>query len=94
MKPVTRLGIKGLLTEKNQRLNCRITNSFRININRQTYVAHPLPMETVDFENGPYAIYNQELFFHIPDLISERLRQNQRYRRCDSMVETYLRSDR
>lgn len=79
MKSVTRLGINGLLTEKNQRLSAGDRDHFSHLYKPTNHVAHPLPMETVDFDNGPYAIYNQELFFHIPDLIHERLHQNRRY---------------
>jgi hypothetical protein len=38
------------------------------------------PKEEVDFSpGGAYAIYNWELFFHVPLLIADRLRQNQRF---------------
>jgi hypothetical protein len=36
--------------------------------------------EDVDFmRSGPYAMYNWELFFHIPLLVANRLQQNQRF---------------
>lgn len=36
--------------------------------------------ENIDFSrNGPYSIYNWELFFHVPMLIANRLFQNQRF---------------
>lgn len=39
-----------------------------------------LPAEEFDFEYGtPYAIYNWELFFHIPFMIANHLSQNQRF---------------
>jgi hypothetical protein len=79
MKSITRLGINGLLTEANQRLTSGDRDFFAHHYKPTDHVLHPLPAETVDFDNGPYAIYNQELFFHIPDLIHERLRQNRRY---------------
>jgi hypothetical protein len=79
MKSITRLGINGLLTETNQRLKAADRDYFAHRYKPTDHVVHPLPMEEVDFENGPYAIYNQELFFHIPDLVFERLRQNRRY---------------
>jgi hypothetical protein len=78
MKSVSRLGIKGLLTEANQSLTAE--HGFFAHQYKPTgLVAHPLPTEFVDFDDGPYAIYNQELFFHIPDLIHERLHQNKRF---------------
>ena len=78
MKAVSRKGIKGLLTEHNQGL-ASSKDAFAHEYQPTSLVIHPLPMELVDFEHGPYAIYNQEIFFHIPDLIAERLLQNQRY---------------
>jgi hypothetical protein len=78
LKSVTRLGIDGLLTQANQRLSAE-SGFFERQHKPTGLVARPLPAETVDFGDGAYAIYNQELFFHIPDLIAEQLRQNQRY---------------
>ncbi len=43
-------------------------------------VLAPYPVEDVDFdEDGAYALYNWELFFHAPLLIADRLSKNQRY---------------
>ncbi len=43
-------------------------------------VLEPYPKEKVDFkEDGAYAIYNWELFFHAPLMIADRLSKNQRY---------------
>jgi hypothetical protein len=43
-------------------------------------VQTPWPKEQVDFSfSGVYAIYNWELFFHIPLLIATRLSQNQKF---------------
>jgi hypothetical protein len=43
-------------------------------------VVKPYPIEDIDFSpGGAYAIYNWELFFHIPLLIATRLSQNQRF---------------
>jgi len=78
MKAVSRLGIKGLLTEDNQRLSVE-PGFFEHQYKPTGLVTRPLPEESIDFDRGPYAIYNQELFFHIPDLIAERLLQNQRF---------------
>ncbi|WP_319576108.1 neuraminidase-like domain-containing protein [uncultured Desulfobacter sp.] len=42
--------------------------------------ADAYPVDDMNFENsGAYAFYNWELFFHVPLLIAERLRQNQRF---------------
>jgi Neuraminidase-like domain/Salmonella virulence plasmid 28.1kDa A protein len=35
--------------------------------------------EVVDFENGPYSVYNWELFFHIPLMIAVKLSTNQKF---------------
>jgi hypothetical protein len=43
-------------------------------------VVEPYPLEDVDFEDdGAYAQYNWELFFHAPLLIADRLYKNQRH---------------
>jgi hypothetical protein len=43
-------------------------------------VKTPYPIEDVDFRYGaPYAIYNWELFFHLPLLLADRLSKNQRF---------------
>jgi hypothetical protein len=43
-------------------------------------VGEPYPLEDVDFEDdGAYAQYNWELFFHVPLLIADRLYKNQRH---------------
>ncbi|MBN1561221.1 hypothetical protein JW998_13290 [candidate division KSB1 bacterium] len=40
----------------------------------------PLPEEIVNFDfNDAYALYNWEIFFHIPLLIADRLSKNQRF---------------
>src|SRR5262249_5451343 len=45
-----------------------------------TAVVPPYPREEVDFaDDGAYAQYNWELFFHIPFLIADRLSKNQRF---------------
>ena len=79
MKSITRLGVPGLLTEDNQRRKAHDPDFFLHRYKPTGHVTHPLPTEIVDFDHGPYAMYNQELFFHIPDLIHERLFQNRRY---------------
>ncbi|HYU30576.1 MAG TPA: neuraminidase-like domain-containing protein [Thermoanaerobaculia bacterium] len=48
-------------------------------------VTEPYPLEDVDFlEDGAYALYNWELFFHVPLLIADRLSKNQRYEDAQS----------
>ncbi|MCB0376315.1 MAG: hypothetical protein KDD04_10385, partial [Sinomicrobium sp.] len=43
-------------------------------------VADSYPEEGFDFDyNGPYGIYNWELFFHAPLMIADRLSQNQKF---------------
>ena len=43
-------------------------------------VSTAYPIDEVEFGyGGAYSIYNEELFFHAPLLIAERLRQNQRF---------------
>ncbi|MBI2737403.1 MAG: peptidoglycan-binding protein [Rhodospirillales bacterium] len=42
-------------------------------------VANPYPRENVDFGRSANALYNWELFFHVPMLIAEALTRNQRF---------------
>ena len=43
-------------------------------------VLTPYPIDDVDFsQNGAYALYNWELFFHAPLMIADRLTKNQRF---------------
>jgi hypothetical protein len=45
-----------------------------------SHVASPHPRNGVDFSSdGAYSVYNWELFFHIPLLVADRLRQEQRF---------------
>ena len=44
------------------------------------FVLQPYPVKNLDFTaNGPYAIYNWEIFFHAPLMIAIHLSQNQQY---------------
>lgn len=44
------------------------------------YAATPFPIQDIDLaDDGPYAIYNWELFFHAPVLIATHLSKNQRF---------------
>ncbi len=45
-----------------------------------TYVVSPFPMESIDVsDDGPYAVYNWELFFHAPLTVAVHLSKNQRF---------------
>jgi hypothetical protein len=45
-----------------------------------TYALSPFPKEEIDVsDNGPYAIYNWELFFHAPLMVAVHLSKNQRF---------------
>lgn len=72
-------GIDGALCSENQRINQTNTGFFDL------YTTNSLPMdvdyyvEKVDFDSGPYANYNWELFFHLPLLVADRLSKNQRF---------------
>ena len=94
MKCVSRLGISGLLNVANQRPKAADREFFAHQYKPTNHVTHPFPMEIVDFDHGPYAIYNQELFFHIPDLIFRTPAPEPAILRRDSMVEVHFRSDR
>jgi hypothetical protein len=53
---------------------------FKKEYDPQDIIDKPYPKEDVDFaEDGAYALYNWELFFHAPLLIADRLSKNQRY---------------
>lgn len=55
-------------------------NPSALLLNPNPIVLKPYPREDVDFnEDGAYALYNWELFFHVPFLIADRLHKNQRY---------------
>ncbi len=53
------------------------------------------PVDEIDFRYGdPYAIYNWELFFHIPLLIADSLTKNQRFEEALRWYPLHLRSHR
>ena len=88
IRQLNRSGIPGLLDpapdgEKPElrRQRLRDLALYRYNPNRKLVKAEPyLPEEQIDFSaDGPYSLYNWELFFHIPLLIAVRLSQNQRF---------------
>ncbi len=52
-------------------------------------VAEPYPVDEFDFSSsGAYALYNWELFFHVPLMLAEQLRKNQRYDEARSWFHT------
>jgi hypothetical protein len=73
-------GLTGLLKRSTQQLdNDKNGFVFAKRYDPTGEVAFPYPKEDVDFENGPYALYNWELFFHIPIFIATSLCNNQRF---------------
>ena len=77
-----RYGVSGLLARDTQQLDAdggEAGNLFQARYAPTGEVARPYPREHVDFGRGPYALYNWELFFHIPLLIAQSLMQNQRF---------------
>ncbi|MET7395975.1 neuraminidase-like domain-containing protein [Dactylosporangium sp. NPDC005572] len=56
------------------------TDTFDTRYDPTTVVDAPYPVEDIDFTyGGGYALYNWELFFHLPLLIADRLSANQRF---------------
>jgi len=71
------LGIRGLFSIETQSL--ADPHSFDAYA-PTTRVDEPRPIDEVDLRaGGAFEVYNWELFFHIPLLIAERLRANQRF---------------
>ena len=57
-----------------------LLQSLAPNIYQPTSVVKtPFPKENLDLDNGAYAIYNWELFFHAPLAVAVHLSQNQRF---------------
>ena len=73
-------GVSGLLKRSTQQLdNDNNGFVFAKRYDPTGEVAFPYPKEDVDFESGPYSLYNWELFFHIPIFIANSLCLNQRF---------------
>ena len=71
-------GLSGLFDRKLQRPDSKL-ELFK-NKYKPTSCVGEYPIETVDFSNGgAYAVYNWELFFHIPFTIACRLMQDQKF---------------
>lgn len=52
-------------------------------------VAEPYPVAEFDFSSGgAYSLYNWELFFHVPLMLAEQLRKNQRYEEAQRWFHT------
>jgi peptidoglycan hydrolase-like protein with peptidoglycan-binding domain len=86
LRELNRSGLPGLLNRRLQRFPHTYYpgNAYRFN-SAYAPIAPNVPdvtaeVDTVDFsEHGAYAIYNWELFFHIPLMIATKLSQNQRF---------------
>ena len=78
MQKLAGLGVDGILNRATQLANTGF--DFKTEYGASSLVTGLYPRETVDFNmSGPYAIYNWELFFHIPYFIANKLSQNQRF---------------
>lgn len=86
LKRLQQYGVAGVFTLANQQL--ALSPGFAGRYRPQAAVERPYPADGVDFgatakpglyRSTAYAIYNWELFFHVPMLIADRLSQNQRY---------------
>ncbi|MBE7170547.1 MAG: hypothetical protein INR73_08150 [Williamsia sp.] len=74
-------GIASLYSQAIQtRVAKNIFNTEEFGYYPQDAVTFPYPVEDLDFSfTGAYALYNWELFFHIPLLLATRLSQNQKF---------------
>ncbi len=78
VKYLNRDGIDGLLQRPVQLLNC--LEFFEDAYKPAEVVDKPYPYEDVDFKSdGPYSLYNWEIFFHAPLMVADRLSRNQRF---------------
>lgn len=79
---LTKDGLPGLFDAGVQSLNGdpgAKNNAFARWYAPSTEVVSPYPREHVDFGRGASALYNWELFFHVPLLIADALTRNQRF---------------
>lgn len=90
IKQLNRYGIDGLLNPKPdseegkdllRQLATESTFDFEATYAPEKgIVQDPFPEENFDFDSdGPYGLYNWELFFHAPMLIATKLTQNQKF---------------
>ena len=78
IRQLNKEGLSGLFDRKLQRPDSK-SELFK-NKYKPTSCVGEYPIETVDFSNGgAYAVYNWELFFHIPFTIACRLMQDQKF---------------
>lgn len=76
-KALNRDGLPGLLSLTVQ---SSVAERFLDDYRPQPRVLEEYPKDEVEFQSGrAYELYNWELFFHIPLLIADRLRTNQRF---------------
>jgi hypothetical protein len=78
IRVLNRDGLDGLYQRPLQQAK---NNTFATDYNPipLTNVSTEYPAELVDFDDNMYAVYNWELFFHVPVLIAERLSKNQKF---------------
>lgn len=75
-----RQSVKGLQSMDTEDLPGEGDTFFRDGYGPTSLVEQPYPQKTLDFtSSGPYAMYNWELFFHIPFTIAVHLSKNQRF---------------
>jgi predicted DNA-binding protein len=44
------------------------------------------PVDEIDFERGPYSLYNWELFFHAPTLVAAQLTRNRKFQEAQEWL--------
>ena len=71
-------GLKAIMTYD---IQSKVTSfDFNSTYHPQPVVAHPYPIEDIDFTiDGSYSSYNWELFYHLPFYIANQLSQNQQF---------------
>jgi hypothetical protein len=71
-------GLDAFLKIKTEDYTNDIFGSYNPNLQ---IVNNNYPKKEIDFsESGPYSVYNEELFFHLPMMVANRLSQNQRFK--------------
>lgn len=76
---IDRKGIKGLYSAETQGMIEKDIFTA-MSITPSEHIDIPYPKEELDFKlNGAYSIYNWELFFHIPLLMAEKFKQDQKF---------------
>jgi hypothetical protein len=81
-------GTRGTL-RKSKRLPKLFEDFFAASYQPTRLVKHPYPVKDLDFSyNGAYAVYNWELFFHVPLTIAIHLSKNGRYAEAQKWFHT------